>query len=57
MKEVTGELEGLGSSRSQPHDGVCVNDSVVCCEYLADISPPGACNASAAASPAAVSFG
>jgi glutathione S-transferase len=23
------------------HDGVCVNDSMVCCEYLADISPPG----------------
>ena len=36
------------------HDGVCVNDSVVCCEYLTDISPPGVLLATPAASRAQV---
>ena len=36
------------------HDGVCVNDSMVCCEYLADISPPGVLLPTPAASRAQV---
>ena len=48
------EASPRGLVPARVHDGVCVNDSVVCCEYLADISPPGVLLPTPAASRAQV---